>query len=372
MDPQTQFCSREDCTFRGRQGAGNIIVHSRTERRYLCTGCGHTFAQTKGTACYRLHHSENLMATVLILTTHGCPSQAIVAAYGLDERTVAHWQSQAGRHCEQVHEHLVQAGQVEVEHVQADELYVKQAGSRSWLAMAIAVRSRLFLGAELSQKRDQALISALVQRVRDCGKSPAILVCVDGLASYVSAFRKVFRDPVHTGKVGRPKLVLAAGFLMAQVVKQYANRRMVSVDHRIVEGSAQEIATVIKETNSGTKINTAFIERLNATFRSRLFALVRRGRALVHETATLRAGVYLVGCAYNFCTYHESLRQQAPPESGRKWEQRTPAMAAGLTDHRWTMKELLLYRVPPPPWVPPKRRGRKPNSLQQPSPSLAT
>ena len=68
----------------------------------------------------------------------------------------------------------------------------------------------------------------------------------------------------------------------------------------------------------------------------------------------------LVGGAYNFCWHHDSLRHDAPAGTGRKWQERTPAMAAGLTDHRWTMGELLSYRVPPPAWVAPKRRGRPP------------
>ena len=108
-------------------------------------------------------------------------------------------------------------------------------------------------------------------------------------------------------------------------------------------------------------INTAYIERLNATFRSRLAGLVRRGRSLVRQTATLQAGVYLVGTVYNFCTYHQSLRVPLLiGRSGRRhWIPRTPAMAAGLIDHRWTVHELLTYHVPPPPWTPPKRRGRR-------------
>ena len=94
--------------------------------------------------------------------------------------------------------------------------------------------------------------------------------------------------------------------------------------------------------------------------------LVRRGRAIAHKETVLTAGMYLVGCTYNFCWYHDSLRIAAPLGAGRKWELRTPAMASGLTDHRWTMMELLSYKVPLPAWVAPKRRGRPPKQVQQP------
>lgn len=74
--------------------------------------------------------------------------------------------------------------------------------------------------------------------------------------------------------------------------------------------------------------------------------------------------MYLVGCAYiyNVCWNYQSLRVQAPDDAGPRWQERTPAMAAGLTDHRWTMQELLTHPIPLPPWVAPKRRGRLPTS----------
>src|SRR5207248_6487296 len=113
-----------------------------------------------------------------------------------------------------------------------------------------------------------------------------------------------------------------------------------------------------------TGINTAYIERLNATFRGALSTLTRRGRALAHAEGTLQAGMYLVGCAYNFCWDHDSLRQAGDGGDGPRWRPRTPAMTAGLTDHRWTMQELLGHPIPLPPWVAPKRRGRPPKQEQ--------
>ena len=128
---------------------------------------------------------------------------------------------------------------------------------------------------------------------------------------------------------------------------------------------------MLTKTGGGTSINTAYIERLNATFRSALAPLVRRGRALAHKEAVLTAGMYLVGCAYNFCCYHDSLRLAAPENAPRKWQERTPAMATGLTDHFWTLRELLLLKVPLPAWVAPKRRGRPYKLKPQPVMAMA-
>jgi hypothetical protein len=323
-------------------------------------GVSGPFVETIETPFYRLHKPAELAVLVLTLLSHGCPTQAIVAAFGLDERTVARWLLQAGRHCQRVHEHLVEQGQVDLQHVQADELWVKQVGAKVWMALALAVPTRLWLGGVISGQRDLPLITRLVQRVRACAATPAILVCVDGLASYVTAFLKVFRQPIYTGRRGRPRLVLPDGFQFAQVVKHAAKRRVVSVTHRVVRGTLAGVKAVLKATATGTVINTAYIERLNATFRAHLAPLTRRGRAIARTEAALAAGMWLVGIAYNFCWPHDSLRQRAPDHAPHKWLRRTPAMAAGLTDHCWSLDELLRFQVPLPRWVPPKRRGRPP------------
>jgi transposase-like protein len=337
----------------------------------VCQTCGRTFAGTRGTPYYRLHTAAELVTVVLTLLSHGCPSQAIVAAFGLDERTVAAWLVRAGAHCQRVHEYLVQRGQVDLQHVQADELWVKLVGQRVWMALALAVPSRLWLGGGISPQRDRVLITALVRQVRACARRLDLLVCVDGLSSYVTAFRRVFRNPVRTGRRGRPRLVLAAGFQLGQVVKHYAQRRVVSVRQRVVEGTAAGIAAVLAATGTGQGIHTAYIERLNATFRGCLAPLVRRGRALAQKPATLQAGMYLVGCAYNFCWVHGSLRLAAPAGAHHKWQERTPAMAAGLTDHCWTLRDLLSYHVPPPAGVAPRRRGRPPKQARPPALAVA-
>ena len=297
---------------------------------------------------------------VLALLSHGCPTQAIVAAFGLDERTVARWLAGAGAHCQRVHEHLVEQGQLDLRHVQADELWVKQVGGKVWMALALAVPTRLWLGGVISRQRDLPLITRLVQRVRACAVTPAILVCVDGLASYVTAFLKAFRQPGYTGRRGRPRLVLPDGFQFAQVVKHSAKRHVVGVSHRVVRGTLAGIEAVLTATATGTVINTAYIERLNATFRAHLAPLTRRGRAIARTETALMAGRWLVGTAYNFCWPHDSLRQLASDHAARKWLLRTPAMTAGLTDHGWSLDELLRFQIPVLRWVPPIRRGRPP------------
>jgi hypothetical protein len=250
---------------------------------------------------------------------------------------------------------------------------VKVVGGQVWMALALAIPSRLWLGGVVSPRRDRALLRAVVQQVAACtagvwGLGGTLLVCVDGLASYVTAFRRACRVPVRTGQARRPRLVLPAGFLLGQVVKRYAHspwHRVVGVTRRVVCGTPAALAAALAATRGGPVMNTAYIERLNATFRAHLGPLVRRGRALAHTTTVLTAGMYLVGCADNFCWEHDSLclaagAGAAGAGAARRWQARTPAMAAGLPDHRWPLGELLHSHVPLPAWVAPKRRGRPP------------
>ncbi len=339
-------------------------LHSRKEQRYQCKGCRRTFAATAGTPAYRLWTSLDVVALVVTLLTHGCPVPAIVAAYGLDERTIATWLARAGQHAQAVHEQLIQAGSLDLGHVQADEIWVKLTGRKVWMALALAVPTRLWLGGEVSATRDLPLITRLIIRIRASAAVPTLLLCVDGLVSYVTAVRRVFRQPVHTGQPGRPRLIAEAGVLLGQVVKRHAGRHLVAVERRVVQGTGAAIQAVLAETGTGSGINTAYIERLNATFRGALAPLARRSRRLLHQTSQVSAAMWLVGTLYNFCWEQRTLQQIGVVNGHLRRVGQTPAMAAGLTDHCWTTAEFLRYAVPLPPWVPPKRRGRPPKQAQ--------
>lgn len=364
MDPKAVFCPNPECPARGQRAKGNIGVHSRKEHRYICHECGKTFSETKGTLFYRLRYPAEFVTQIITLLAYGCPPQAIVAAFGLDERTVYDWLQRAGQHCRQVHEHLVQQPR-DLGQVQADEIRVKCQSCIAWLAMALQISTRLWLGAVLSPCRDAHLIGRLMEQVRRCALYRPLLFCVDGFQAYVSAIQKVFRTPLVTGQPGRPRLRPWEHVSIVQVVKQVSGKRVVGVVRRIVQGTPCQVQTLLGQTQTTLRAHVAYIERLNGTFRARLSALVRRGRALARALPSLEQAVFLVGCVYNFCDAHRSLRRVLYlPGHQKRWVPRSPAMAAGITDHLWTVEELLSYRVPLPRWKPPKRRGRRSKALQ--------
>lgn len=328
MRPELVVCPNSACDATGRIG-----VHSHKERRYICHACNGTFADTTGTMLYGLKHPIWLVLVVLSLLAYGCPIPAIVATFELDERTVADWQLKAGRHAKTVQQQVVCQGHVDVGQVQADELYTKTQAGSVWIATAMTVFSRLWIWGAISWERDAALVTPVMEQVRAAAQpGQPILVAVDGFKAYVTCILKVFRDPQPTGKRGRPPLVVWEDLHIVQVVKQRVGRRLVSISRRLAHGSMARAEEIMQRTQVELgRINTAYIERLNATLRTWLPALVRRTRTPSGARERLEAALFWTGCVYNFCHVHATLAG-------------TPAMAADLTDHGWSIDELIRYR----------------------------
>lgn len=138
MNPQEVFCPNPACSASGLVGHGNIGVHSRLKGQYMCHTCHKPFTHTEGTPFYRAHTDAQTITLVLDLVAHGCPVEAIVAAFGFQARTVQSWIDKAGTHCERVHNRLVVQPR-ELGQVQADELRVKTQRGVVWMAMALMV-----------------------------------------------------------------------------------------------------------------------------------------------------------------------------------------------------------------------------------------
>lgn len=332
MNLQEVFCPYEECVDKGVVGKGNIVWWQRGRKRCKCKSCGGTFSYRRGTMFYGLRTDERIVSQVVTLLAHGCPCQAIVAAFGLDERTVMDWQQRAGAHVKQVHES--QIAPLDLQQVQADEMRIKLQGQKVlWIAMALMVGTRLWLGAVISERRDRVLIGELALMVRRWAQQVALLITFDGFAAYQDAFERAFSDKA-LGLWGRRVRCVWSCLTLAQVVKHKVGSQF-SIARYVLRGSCTMLVRLRQQSQGAGTINTAFIERLNGSFRAYLAPFVRRSHALARTDATVTAAVFLFGGVYNFCRPHRSLRGL------------TPAMAAGLTDHRWSVEELLWFRIPP-------------------------
>jgi transposase-like protein/IS1 family transposase len=360
MDASQVFCPNLACVARGQVGQGNIVSHGKARARYRCKTCGKTFSAQAGTMFEGLRKPKALIVIVVTLLAYGCPIQAIVQAFGLDERTVASWRDRAGKHCQEVHQAVVQQGQLDLVHVQADEIRVKGCKMIAWMGLAMMVSTRLWLGGVVSLTRDRSLADRLLAQVRACGQPlRALLVCTDGWNAYPNSIRRAFREKVkEAAGCGRACLRMWPQVCIAVVIKRTQKKRVVEITRKMVQGTLEQAQVLLAASHGGRVLNTAFIERLNGTIRQRLASLTRKCRHAARRLAALESGMWLLGCTYNLCwPHHELSRQATKAQGGRGEVLLTPAMASGLTDHIWSLQELLSYRVAPLLWVEPKRRG---------------
>ena len=185
-----------------------------------------------------LRKPTELIVTVVTLLAYGCPVQAIVHAFGLDERTVAAWRDRAGAHCQRVHEAIVEQASLDLVHVQADEMRVKGRARVVWMGLARMVSTRLWLAGVVSQTRDRHLADRLLMHVRACaGAVRALLVATDGWRAYPNMIKRAFGEKINeTAGRGRSCLRLWQDLCIATVIKRTEKMRMVEVTRKMTRG----------------------------------------------------------------------------------------------------------------------------------------
>ena len=232
--------------------------------------------------------------------------------------------------------------------------------SSQWVWTAIDPESKLLLTIDVGD-RTLAMAQGVVHQVAQVLAPDCVpLFLTDGFKEYTTALLTHFGQWVHPprrqapGPVPKPRWMPLPSLLYAQVVKSYRRRRLVRITHRVVFGTLEAVHKVL--TAHGWRINTAFIERVNLTIRRHVAAVSRRVITVCKDEEGLRQQLALYHTYYNFCLPHASLRLPLPqplPTNGsgsaKRWRSCTPAMAASLTDHVWTLREVLLFRVPPWP-----------------------
>lgn len=254
------------------------------------------------------------------LLAYGCPTQAIVSTYGVSEKTVRDWAKRAGEHCEGVHEQTVMRQHWDLQHIQADELKVTTQMGIVWVALVMMVSTRLWLGGKVDAIRGKDLIRGCLHYAARCALCRPLLLAVDGLNMYAKAVAKVFRSRQQLPG-DRPRWFVWQGIVITQVIKKRGGKRG-HIERIVLQGDEQLATALRKQSQGGQQINSA----------------------QARHARTLTAAIFLQGCVYNFCTDHDSLALDLQlPRLRHRWIRRTPAMVAGLTDHRWSVDELLRF-----------------------------
>jgi IS1 family transposase len=329
--------------------------------------CGERFSETRGTVFFDLRTVEETVILVLKLLLCKVELTALSFALGVTEGTVLEWLRRAAEKAEEINQHLLR--EVNVTQVQLDELWNfiarkhattatpdgespdQSADGRQWVWVSFAPEFRLLLAAYVGPRTFQSALR-LIQRTAAvlCG-----IPCFfsDGFSSYWPALIAVYhqiKEFARTGKRGRPRqpvLEPHPELVYAQLVKKKKRGRLHSLNECICWGAARLAAL-------GHKVSTSLIERLNLTLRHALAPLTRKCWGFCKDRQQLRRRVVFFQTFYNFARPHQSLRlpvlARKQPGVGLirpKWQPRTPAMAAGLTNHVWTFRELLTAKFEP-------------------------
>jgi IS1 family transposase len=371
------FCPQTSCAYHGRVDWGNIHANGhpngRRWRQLGCLSCKRHVLETHGTPFHGKQVDPDTLVWAIAALAEGLGIRAVARVFETDPNTMLRWLVDAAEHLEAFSRYFLR--DVGVEQVQMDELFAllsavkdgevseRQAMkclSRSphWVWVAMDPVCKLVLAVDVGE-RTLAMAQRLVHQITqvlapDC----APLVVTDGFREYLTALVTHYGQWRHPerhqakGPWPMPRWMPVPGLLYAQVVKSYRRRRLVVVKHRVIFGAAQTIESILAK--RGWQINTSFVERLNLDLRQHVAAIGRRVNTLCKHEAGLRQQWALFQTYHNFVLPRASLRVPLPDvtqgmESGKRWQQRTPAMAAGLTDRVWSLRAGLMSRVPPWP-----------------------
>jgi IS1 family transposase len=379
VDTSRHFCPHAGCDYRGWLGRGNLRANGHPSggpwRQFHCTACDGYFPEHHGTIFHGKQVAGELIVRVLACLAEGLGIRATARVFEVDPNTVLHWLGEAAEQLKAFSAYFL--CNVHVGQLQLDELYAvlnavkdgqmseeeaihRLSHSPQWVWSAIDPQSKLLLAIAVGP-RTRAMAQWVVHQVRQ-GLAPGCvpLFLTDGFQEYMTALLTHFGDWVQParrqakGPAPQPRWMPLSQLLYAQVIKTTRRRRLVRVNHRVVFGTLETVQQVLSA--CGWQINTSFVERLNLNIRQHVAAVGRRVSTLCKGEDGLGRQLALYHCYYNFCLPHASLRQPLPqPEptngtgSAKQWRPCSPAMAAGLTDHVWSLQEVLRYRVPPWP-----------------------
>jgi IS1 family transposase/transposase-like protein len=368
-----QPCPNPDCSHYRLMHRGNIsavstyMTQSGKRRIFRCSECERPFSETRDTVFFDLRTPEEkvIMALKMLLVKVALGDIGFVL--GVTEETVLAWLRRAAQKAHEINAHLLR--DLPVTQVQLDEMWsfirrkhAQQVGpdgesteisedGRQWVWISFAPEFRLILAAFVGPRTFESALQLIQMTAAVVLGVPCFFS--DGFSCYLSALIEVYhalKTFPRTGKPGRPKQPVKEpppDLVYGQVVKKKRQGRLQELVYRVCCGSRR-----LEEL--GLAISTSLIERLNLTLRHALAPLVRKSWSFCKDRTHMRRRVVLFQAFYNFARPHMSLRlplsEQPSHASGLiqpKWCHRTPGMAAGLTNHVWTFRELLTVKFEP-------------------------
>ena len=374
MNWETLYCPNRSCKSYGTPFAQSRLVKngsSHGKKQALCRGCGRRISLSYGTAYYELETDASIFDLAVRALAEGNSIQSTARIVQVDKDTISDWLNRAAQQCRWVMLYLwhnLHVSECQLDelwsfvHTKEQNLFNAQSWCESygdaWVWVALAPEWRLVL-AFVVGKRTQEEADLLLQRVDHVTDDHLPFFTSDQLPAYENALLRVYgtwHQPERQGKRGpqpAPRRIPLPSLLYAQVVKRREKGRVVEVSRKPIFGTAAAIETYLALSTTSVTVNTSFVERENLALRQANQRLTRKTIAFSKELAGLEKQLWLSLAYYHLCLPHLSLRRKLPtplPTRGtgslRKWQSVTPAMAAQITDHVWSTRELLAYRVP--------------------------
>jgi transposase-like protein/IS1 family transposase len=379
VDIRSHFCPAPDCSYHGWRGRGNLRSNGHPGgqpwRQLQCVSCHRYFYETDGTIFHGKRSSPELIVRVIACLAEGLGIRGTARVFEIDPNTVLSWLVEAAEQLQAFSAYFLR--ELPLQQIQLDELYAVLSAVRDgniseaeaierlsrsphWVWTAIDPETKLLLSVQVGA-RTLAIAQAVLHHIAQLlapGCAPLFLS--DGnlhsLTAIVAHFGHWVQLPRRQarGPTPKPRWMPLPELRYAQGVKTMRRRRLVEVQHRVVFGTQAAVNQVLAA--CGWQINTAFVERLNLSLRQRVAAIGRRSATPCKSEDGLGQQLALFQVYHNFVLPHASLRQAlaAPVAtngrgSAKMWRPCTPAMAAGLTDHVWSLREVLMFRVPPRP-----------------------
>lgn len=350
------FCPNQNCEYYGisDEGTHALVGYGRhglheVIRDFKCQACGKKFTARRNTVLYRLKSPSGLVEKILWLLALGVDASALEEVFGVREGTIRTWLCRSGMQGKKLHERF--AAELELVHVQLDELWanVQKSGQDMWLWVAHDATTKLIPVLQLGGRSQEMAYSVVHELKRRLAADCVPVFSTDGLKQYFYALT------AHFGKwewAGGKKAVwvLLSDFVYSQVIKHQRRRKTIEVERRVLVGEASQYRERLGQAGLSGRINTSFVERLNLTIRQSVSKLTRRTWGPARYTCELMEHLEWWRIYYHLVRPHESLAVALAEPIYRKGKQiprksrkRTPAMAAGLTDRCWTVRELISY-----------------------------
>ncbi len=363
IDTQGFACPNPQCLYFGKTDAHiHALVgdgkHGQAERiqTFRCQACHTTFTSRRNTPCYRLKTSSYIVAMVLSALAEGLDPSAASRVFGYQQATITTWLTRAGEHAHTLHERFFSS--LHLPHLQLDELRTRLRCAREvlWIWLAIDPLTKILPVLQMGP-RTQNMAHLLIHSLRESLVPGCIPIFTsDGLNVYFYALTAHFGHWLAGSRRGRivRQWQVEAKLIYGQVKKSYRRRKLVRVTPVIRLGTEDALTAALQALGLSGRLNTAFIERVNLTVRHGIAALARRTWATAQQSPHLLAHLEWWRAYYHFVRPHASLRVRLVPPRERggnlvaqRYRQRTPAMAAGKTNRRWTAKEVLSCPLPP-------------------------